>query len=125
MRFVEEFGVNIVGGCCGTMPEHMKMLAVDAVGKPPAEALPRRLQAPAAGESRASLHSQEIRQDLSYLVVAERTNTNGSRQSGANACFRRTTGVTASFPWRADEMKEGSHMLDVCVDFCRPQRRPA
>ena len=38
MRFVHEFGVNIVGGCCGTMPEHLKMLC-DAVG--PGGATPR------------------------------------------------------------------------------------
>ena len=35
MRFVEEFGVNIVGGCCGTMPEHLKMLVRCRWQRPP------------------------------------------------------------------------------------------
>src|SRR5207253_6063652 len=63
----------------------------------------------------SSLYSAEdIRQELSYLVVAERTNTNGSRQ------FKR---LLQAEDWDGlvsmgrDEMREGSHMLDVCVDF--------
>jgi len=76
MRFVEEFGVNIVGGCCGTMPEHLKLLC-DAVG-------PNRPPKPRHVAPRPQISSlktaEDIRQDLSYLIVAERTNTNGSRQ---------------------------------------------
>jgi 5-methyltetrahydrofolate--homocysteine methyltransferase len=110
MRFVEDFGVNIVGGCCGTMPEHLKLLC-DAVGsnrKPKARSIDYRPQV-------SSLTSAEdIRQDNSYLIVAERTNTNGSRQ------FKR---LLQADDWDGlvsmgrDEMRDGSHMLDVCVDF--------
>ncbi len=110
IRFVEEFGVNIVGGCCGTMPEHMKTL-VDAIGlnrKPTTRVVIDKPQI-------SSLYTAEdIRQDLSYLIVAERTNTNGSRQ------FKR---LLQEEDWDGlvgmarDEMRDGSHMLDVCVDF--------
>ena len=109
MRFVEEFGVNIVGGCCGTMPEHMKML-VDAVG--------RRAPKPRTIKPRpqvSSLYSAtDVRQDLSYLVVAERTNTNGSRQFKRLLQEENWDGLVSM---ARDEMREGSHMLDVCVDF--------
>jgi 5-methyltetrahydrofolate--homocysteine methyltransferase len=109
MRLIEEFGVNIVGGCCGTMPEHLKML-VEAVG--PRRAKPR---AVIVKPRISALDSAvDIRQDNSYLIVAERTNTNGSRQ------FKR---LLQADDWDGlvsmarDEMREGSHMLDVCVDF--------
>src|SRR2546423_6921183 len=110
MRFVEEFGVNIVGGCCGTMPEHLKML-IEALG-------PNHVAKPRTVVTRPQISSlytaEDVRQDNSYLVVAERTNTNGSRQ------FKR---LLQEDDWDGlvsmarDEMRAGSHMLDVCVDF--------
>ena len=109
MRFVEEFGVNIVGGCCGTMPEHMKML-VDAVGGRP----PRPRQVKYRPQVSSLYAAQEIRQDLSYLVVAERTNTNGSRQFKRLLQEENWDGLVSM---ARDEMREGSHLLDVCVDF--------
>ena len=110
MRFVEDFGVNIVGGCCGTMPEHLKML-VDAVG-PERAPKPRNV---AARPQVSSLKSAEdIRQDLSYLIVAERTNTNGSRQFKRLLQEENWDGLVSM---ARDEVRDGSHMLDVCVDF--------
>jgi 5-methyltetrahydrofolate--homocysteine methyltransferase len=109
MRFVEDFGVNIIGGCCGTMPEHLKML-VDAVrGRAPkARNVQRKPQI-------SSLYSAEdIRQDKSYLVVAERTNTNGSRQFKRLLQEDNWDGLVSM---ARDEIRDGSHMLDVCVDF--------
>ena len=109
MRFVEQFGVNIIGGCCGTMPEHLKML-VDAVGgrAPQVRKVATRPQI-------SSLYSAEdIRQDQSYLVVAERTNTNGSRQFKRLLQEENLDGLVSM---ARDEMRDGSHMLDVCVDF--------
>ncbi len=115
-RFVKEYGVNVVGGCCGTLAEHLKEV-VDRVGVPNAkpakgvQARPRDVQVPARISSLIS--AEDIRQDLSYLIVAERTNTNGSKK------FRE---LLQADDWDGlvgmgrDEMK-GSHMLDVCVDF--------
>ena len=60
------------------------------------------------------MRAEDIRQDNSYLIVAERTNTNGSRQ------FKR---LLQADDWDGlvsmarDEVKDGSHVLDVCVDF--------
>jgi 5-methyltetrahydrofolate--homocysteine methyltransferase len=109
LRFVEEFGANIVGGCCGTTVEHLK-LVVEAVGFRPPK--PRKFTPRPQVSSLIS--AVDIRQDNSYLIIAERTNTNGSRQ------FKR---LLQEENWDAlvsmarDEIREGSHMLDVCVDF--------
>ena len=110
MRFVETFGVNVVGGCCGTMPEHLKMLC-DAVGNN----RPQKQRRVVSKPQFSSLYSAvDVRQDKSYLIVAERTNTNGSRQ------FKR---LLQADDWDGlvsmarDEVKDGSHVLDVCVDF--------
>ncbi len=109
-RFVDDFGVNIVGGCCGTMPEHLKML-VDALG--PKHVAKRR--AVVSKPQVSSLYSaQDIRQDLSYLIVAERTNTNGSRQFKRLLQEENWDGLVSM---ARDEVRDGSHMLDVCVDF--------
>ncbi|HYO09906.1 MAG TPA: homocysteine S-methyltransferase family protein [Tepidisphaeraceae bacterium] len=136
MRFVNEFGANVVGGCCGTMPEHLKMLceALDlapatnrAVQAAPAPAATGP-DAPRAGRgvsakrrsvvARPQVSSlygaEDIRQDLSYLIVAERTNTNGSRQFKRLLQEENWDGLVSM---ARDEVRDGSHMLDVCVDF--------
>jgi 5-methyltetrahydrofolate--homocysteine methyltransferase len=133
MRFVNEFGVNIVGGCCGTMPEHLAELCA-AVGianqtsslKPQAstsEVGGLRLEVGRAPTTRnpatkpqisSLVNAEDIRQDQSYLIIAERTNTNGSKK------FRELLKVDdwdGLVSMARDEMKDGSHMLDVCVDF--------
>ncbi|MGN6505392.1 MAG: dihydropteroate synthase, partial [Tepidisphaeraceae bacterium] len=58
--------------------------------------------------------AEDIRQDKSYLIIAERTNTNGSRQ------FKRLLqegDIDGLVSMARDEVRDGSHMLDLCVDF--------
>ena len=123
MRMVNEFGVNIVGGCCGTMPEHLKVLCdalkdrgseVGGGGSKKAAYNPR----PATHDLRAQIgslySSEDIQQENSYLIVAERTNTNGSRQFKRLLQENDIDGLTSM---ARDEVRDGSHMLDVCVDF--------
>ncbi len=120
MRMVEEFGVNIVGGCCGTMPEHLKALCGAL-----AESEKRRATSSSLSTRRSSLRTakaqvgslysaEDIRQDNSYLIIAERTNTNGSRQFKRLLQEGDIDGLTSM---ARDEVRDGSHMLDVCVDF--------
>ena len=74
----------------------------------------KRERRPSSRRYRVSMRAEDIRQDNSYLIVAERTNTNGSRQ------FKR---LLQEEDWDGlvgmarDEMRDGWHMLDVCVDF--------
>jgi 5-methyltetrahydrofolate--homocysteine methyltransferase len=124
LRFINEFGVNIVGGCCGTMPEHLKMLC-EALGERAEGRSQRSSKAGGLGKAKPrDVHSrpqvsslvsaQDIRQELSYLIVAERTNTNGSRQFKRLLQEENWDGLVSM---ARDEVRSGSHMLDVCVDF--------
>ncbi|HEX8525080.1 MAG TPA: methionine synthase, partial [Tepidisphaeraceae bacterium] len=121
MRFVNDFGVNLVGGCCGTMPEHLKLLC-EALGNTDGGAEGRATRSVAAKgrsvKSRPQISSlvsaEDIRQDLSYLIVAERTNTNGSKKFRTLLQAEDWDGLVSM---ARDEVRDGSHMLDVCVDF--------
>jgi 5-methyltetrahydrofolate--homocysteine methyltransferase len=108
-RFIGEFGVNVVGGCCGTTPEHLK--AVVEVARD----TPRAVRNVAAKAQVGSVVTAvDLRQDNSYLIVAERTNTNGSRQFKRLLQEDNWDGLVSM---GRDELRDGSHLLDVCVDF--------
>ncbi len=110
VHHVGEYGLSITGGCCGTMPEHIRALAARLEGLPAPR--PRRV---AAEGSVSSLYvSVPLRQDPAPAIVGERTNANGSK------AFRE---LLAQEDWdglvsiaRAQQ-KEGAHMLDVCVAY--------
>ena len=73
-RFVGDYGLGLVGGCCGTTPEHLRQV-VERVGeRVPTPRRPR----PEPGASSLYAHVP-FRQDVSYLAVGERTNANGSK----------------------------------------------
>lgn len=108
-RFVTEYGVNIVGGCCGTAKEHMKAVVECLAGKTPATRTP--VHIPAA----SSLQSvQELMVDQRPLLVGERTNTNGSRKFKQLLEKEDWHGLTEM---AREQEREGVHVLDVCVDY--------
>jgi 5-methyltetrahydrofolate--homocysteine methyltransferase len=119
MRYVTEFGVNVVGGCCGTMPEHLAELT-RALNLHPSQQRPgmvipgRRRDVVARPQISSLISAEDIRQDNSYLIVAERTNTNGSKKFRELLKAEDFDGLVSM---ARDEMRDGSHMLDVCVDF--------
>jgi 5-methyltetrahydrofolate--homocysteine methyltransferase len=107
--FAREFGLALVGGCCGTTPEHIAELAGRLRGRP---LTPRR---PRPDPGVASLYQHvPFRQDTAFLAIGERTNANGSK------AFRE-----AMVAGRLDECieiaraqtRDGAHLLDVCVDY--------
>jgi 5-methyltetrahydrofolate--homocysteine methyltransferase len=107
--FVTEFGAALVGGCCGTTPEHISAVvaAVESLSPP---ARPASLE-PAA----ASLYqSVPFRQDASVLMIGERTNANGSK-AFREAMLAADYGACIEIA-RA-QIRDGSHLLDVCVDY--------
>ncbi|HLT15663.1 MAG TPA: homocysteine S-methyltransferase family protein, partial [Acidimicrobiales bacterium] len=108
-RFVTEFGVQVVGGCCGTTVEHIRAV-IDAVRDlTPAPRNPEHV--PGA----TSIYSfTPFEQDLTYLSIGERTNANGSKK------FRE---AMLAGDWDTcvamarEQEREGAHVIDVCVDY--------
>ncbi|HEX8929852.1 MAG TPA: homocysteine S-methyltransferase family protein, partial [Actinomycetota bacterium] len=107
-RFVAEFGLSVVGGCCGTTPEHIRQV-VEAVGRAPG---PRE---PVHEPSLSSLYqSVPLDQDLTYLTVGERCNANGSRKFRDLMLEGDLDGMVGI---AKEQIREGAHVLDVCVDY--------
>jgi len=107
--FVSEFGLRLVGGCCGTTPKHIRAV-VDAVATvTPA----RRTPHPEPGVS--SLYAAvPFRQDTSVLMVGERTNANGSKAFREVMLAERWEDCVAI---ARDQTRDGAHMIDLCVDY--------
>ncbi|GHF92255.1 MULTISPECIES: methionine synthase [Amycolatopsis] len=107
--FVREFGVGLVGGCCGTTDEHIRQLAAAVADTSPVPRRPR----PEPGVS-SLYQAVPFKQDASVLMIGERTNANGSK------AFR-----TAMLEGRWDDCveiareqtRDGAHLLDLCVDY--------
>src|SRR6476660_3172941 len=109
-RFVAEFGLNIVGGCCGTTPEHLRA-AVERLGPNPVP-VPRD---PDFEPGCSSIYSHvPYHQELAYLAVGERTNANGSRKF-RDAMLEGDWDTCVQMA--REQVKEGAHVLDVCVDY--------
>src|SRR6185503_1082482 len=109
-RFVSEFGLNIVGGCCGTTPEHLRQV-VDRLG----DARPPIVRTPEHEPGCSSIYSHvPFHQELAYLAVGERTNANGSRKF-RDAMLEADWDTCVQMA--REQVKEGAHVLDVCVDY--------
>ncbi|WP_204031793.1 methionine synthase [Micromonospora qiuiae] len=108
-RFVTEYGVSLIGGCCGSTPEHIRVLAERLGGAAPGPREPRT----EPGVS-SIYHHVPFAQDASVLMVGERTNANGSK------AFRE---AMLAADWQAcveiarSQARDGSHLLDLCVDY--------
>ncbi|MGH3440769.1 MAG: methionine synthase [Nitriliruptorales bacterium] len=108
-EFTAELGVAVVGGCCGTTPEHLRQVVERVDGRAVA---PREVE---FAPSLASLYSAApIEQETSFLVIGERLNANGSK------AFRE---MLLAEDWDAmvqlarGQTREGAHVLDVCIDY--------
>ncbi|MEU2209503.1 methionine synthase [Streptomyces hygroscopicus] len=107
--FVREYGLSLVGGCCGTTPEHLRQVVERVRRLTPAERAPR----PEPGA--ASLYQTvPFRQDTSYLAIGERTNANGSRKFREAMLEGRWDDCVEM---ARDQIREGAHLLDLCVDY--------
>lgn len=108
-QFVTDYGVALVGGCCGSTPEHIRVLAERMRGRRPVLREPR----PEPGAS-SIYHHVPFAQDASVLMVGERTNANGSK------AFRE---AMLAEDWQGcveiarGQARDGSHLLDLCVDY--------
>ena len=107
--FVDDYGISLVGGCCGTTPEHLSAVVNKVSGKPIAK------RNPELEPGASSLYQYvPFRQDKTYLAIGERTNANGSR------AFR---DALLAEDWEKcveiarDQIRDGAHMLDLSVDY--------
>ena len=109
VHFANDFGVNIVGGCCGTTPAHLKLLVEAAQQITPKQRNPKLV--PAA----ASIYFQQpYVQDASFLIVGERVNASGSKKMRDLLNAEDWDGLVAL---GKEQEREGAHILDVNVDF--------
>ena len=108
-HFVRDYGAGLVGGCCGTTPQHIAELAAAVKNLTPTR--PETVYEP--GLSSLYQH-QPFDQTMTYLSIGERTNANGSK------AFRE---ALLAENWdecleiAKSQTREGAHLLDVCVDF--------
>ncbi|HVE95412.1 MAG TPA: methionine synthase, partial [Pseudonocardiaceae bacterium] len=107
--FVTDFGVRLVGGCCGTTGQHIAAVAEAVSGLKPPNRRPR----PEPGVS--SLYAAvPFRQDASVLMVGERTNANGSKAFRDVMLAERFEDCVEIA--RA-QTRDGAHLIDLCVDY--------
>jgi 5-methyltetrahydrofolate--homocysteine methyltransferase len=108
-RFVHDFGLNVVGGCCGTTPAHLEAV-VNRLGRRAPE-----IRTPEFEPGCSSIYSHvPFEQELAYLAIGERTNANGSKK------FREAmlaSDFDTCVQMAREQVKEGAHVLDVCVDY--------
>ena len=107
--FVSDYGISLIGGCCGTTPAHLAAVVNKVHNKP----ITKRATEIEPGAS--SLYQYvPFRQDKTYLAIGERTNANGSR------AFR---DALLAEDWEKcveiarDQIRDGAHMLDLSVDY--------
>ncbi|ANS29078.1 methionine synthase [Rhodococcus opacus] len=107
--FVTEFGLGLVGGCCGTTPEHIRQVA-EAV-----RLVEKAERNPVHESGTSSLYTAvPFQQDASILMIGERTNTNGSkafREAMIAEDYQKCLDIAK------DQTRDGAHMLDLNVDY--------
>ncbi|ASU83754.1 methionine synthase [Nocardiopsis gilva YIM 90087] len=107
--FTTEFGLSMVGGCCGTTPEHLRQVVERVHGRGVES------RRPVSVPSAASLYqSVPFRQDTSYLAIGERTNANGSKKFREAMVEERYDDCVEI---ARDQIRDGAHLLDLCVDY--------
>jgi len=108
-HFARDLGVNIVGGCCGTTPAHLKAVVEAVKDLAP---LSREVQRTPASSS--IFIQQPYRQDTSFLIVGERVNASGSKKMRDLLNAEDWDGLVSL---AREQEREGAHVLDVNVDF--------
>jgi 5-methyltetrahydrofolate--homocysteine methyltransferase len=107
--FVKDYGITLIGGCCGTTPAHMAAV----VGKLSSTKVDSRTITIEPGAS--SIYQYvPFRQDKTYLAIGERTNANGSR-AFRDALIAEDWATCVEIA--RDQIRDGAHMLDLSVDY--------
>jgi len=107
-EFVEEFGVRVVGGCCGTTPEHLASIVTAVRGATPATLPHHHREALVSSAMRATT----LRQEPAPLLVGERVNSQGSRKVKRLLLADDYEGILEV---AREQQESGAHVLDICV----------
>lgn len=110
VHFARDFGINVVGGCCGTTPAHLKLVveAMKAIS-------PRPRHVDKILPAASSIYFQQpYRQDSSFLIVGERVNASGSKKMRDLLNAEDWDGLVSL---AKEQEREGAHVLDVNVDY--------
>lgn len=108
-HFVKDFGANVVGGCCGTTPDHIRRV-VEAVSG----LAPKQRDAKLIPSASSIYIQQPYEQDASFLIVGERVNASGSKKMRDLLNAEDWDGLVSL---AREQEREGAHVLDVNVDF--------
>jgi 5-methyltetrahydrofolate--homocysteine methyltransferase len=106
-KFVEHGWLNIVGGCCGTTPEHIRAIAQMAEGRPP-----RVVPNPSHKAYYSGIELVEAEESNRPLIVGERTNVIGSRLFKQMIAEEKWEEASEIARW---QVKNGAHIIDVCL----------
>ncbi|HEY6045825.1 MAG TPA: methionine synthase [Pyrinomonadaceae bacterium] len=109
VHFANDFGVNIVGGCCGTTPAHLKLVVEAMQG-----ITPKTRDARIVPAASSIYFQQPYVQDASFLIVGERVNASGSKKMRDLLNAEDWDGLVSL---AKEQEREGAHILDVNVDF--------
>jgi 5-methyltetrahydrofolate--homocysteine methyltransferase len=113
-EYVERYGVSIVGGCCGTKPEHIEAIAERVKGREPGARPEASLPAHVSSMMGATLLAQEPRP----TIVGERVNSQGSRRAKQMLLDDDYDGLLQI---AENQVEGGAHILDVCVALTERQ----
>jgi len=109
-RFVTQDGVSVIGGCCGTTPEHIEALVKAMDGVSPA----KRFDVPVSSAVSSLYQAVDLYQEIKPLLIGERSNSNGSREfrdlllaEDFDGCLR--IGL--------DQEAKGAQVLDLCSAY--------
>lgn len=108
-RFVTEFGVSIIGGCCGTTPEHISRLVKIA-----GTAEPKHRDYSYTPSVSSIYSSVALHLDPPPVIVGERCNANGSKKFKSLLLNEDYDGMVQL---AKEQIKEGAHLLDLCVAY--------
>jgi 5-methyltetrahydrofolate--homocysteine methyltransferase len=108
-QFVDELGVSIIGGCCGTTPEHIARLAALAADRVP---MVRNVN---VVPSLSSIYTASpMKVDIPPVLIGERCNANGSKKFRELLLAEDWDGIVGM---AKEQVREGAHVLDVCVAY--------
>lgn len=111
-RFVNESGVNLIGGCCGTTPKHIAALRMMLDQRKTQQPVARHIiHEPAVSSLFSSI---PLRQENAVFVIGERANANGSKEFRKLLCAEDFDSMAAV---AKEQVKEGACALDICTAY--------